>query len=832
MDDNRDLIEKIRKSGEDEQIPEALEPDNMRKRLEAFQRELDSKAQETQNEEAREIKSREKKGKGMGNFHKWQIGGLAAAVVLVAGLGVGGFLSGEDKNMIVAQESYKLASAEKKETAGDEIREIDKAASQSESAENSEQNTEGKSEENFGEKAQVTDEITEKSQKDLQIAGTENTEESDETIPENTASKREVSEENASENGFFEESVSEESTSEDSVSEDSVSEDSVSEESVSEESVSEDSISEEVVLDDDIVLEEGQDSGENLKEIPHAESYEELYERIKPQEAYDTGAGDMMYKDAVQEDSVTAFDINMEAVSDSASALTAGSSQSSSYSETNTREINVDEGDIVKTDGEYIYVLNRTKGIAVLRKDGTSVKEEGWISLQGIEDYPVEFYVDGNLLQLIVMAENTEMVSSEEAEEWDTYYIRTQRKTRLITYDISNREEPLKKGEYEQDGYYLTSRKNGEYVYLFTSHSPEYSYMTDEPETFVPQAGGGIILCEDIYYPFNKEEYTGNTYVVISSVESSFPDKAVETKALLSRSDFFYVSEKHIFVTNSRWEDSKELTSLASFAYNNGKIQPAGAGNIPGALNDSFSLDEYNGYLRVVTSRWDYDEAKRWNALYILDEKLNQVSRIDNLAEGEDIRSARFMGNIAYFVTYRNTDPLFSADLSDPQNPVILGELKVTGFSEYLHFYGENLLLGIGWETDPETGIYKGLKLSMFDVSDPSNVTECNRMVIENVGNFGGSWDYRAVLVNPERNLIGISFTDQNGSTCYGVFSYQEDEGFCQEMVDNLALGSELGDLDSIRGLFIDKCYYITGNTGIAVYDMENAFKKTQKLTW
>lgn len=795
MDDNRDLIERIRKAGEDEEIPQSLEPDNMRKRLEAFQRELDAKAEEEENmqpgthkaqpernasqkthperteskekelretEKSADAESKEPENHGFSGMKlqerrtkrmsSWKIGGMAAAVVLVASIGAGRFVHNQDNSTLVSQESYELASAKKSE-AEKEIKKAD------------------------AEDANYAD------------AGTEETG---------------ILEENSEDAGIEEKDVLEEDSANAGAGE------------------------ADVISEDDEEIKK-----ESSSEIPHAASYEELYERISQRRVYEKQGymveeGDMMYETVVQEDAAVFTDSSM--ASDLGASGTSIES-SVSYSETNTREASVDEADIVKTDGEYIYVLNRSKGIAVLRKDGTDVKEESWISLEGMDDYPVEFYVDGNLLQLIVTKEQTEMLSSEEEAEWDTYYVKTDTRTCLITYDISDRDNPVKIGEYEQDGSYLTSRKNGRYVYLFTAYAPAYFYMTAEPETFVPKAGEGIILCEDIYYPFGMQEYTENNYLVISSVESDSPDKAVETKALLSRSDLFYVSEKHIYVVNSRWEESGESTSLASFAYDSGKIEPTGAGNIPGSLNNSFSLDEYNGYLRAVTTRWDYRDSTRSNALYILDENLNYVSKIDNLAEGEDIRSARFMGDTAYFVTYRNTDPLFSADLSDPQNPVILGELKVTGFSEYLHFYGENLLLGIGWETDPDTGIQKGLKLSMFDVSDPSNVTECSRMIIENVGNFSGSWNYRAVLVNPERNLIGLSFTDQNGSICYGVFSYEEGE-FRQKMVDNLTLGSELGELDSIRGLFIDSCYYVSGNTGIAVYDMEDGFKKMQKLTW
>lgn len=135
---------------------------------------------------------------------------------------------------------------------------------------------------------------------------------------------------------------------------------------------------------------------------------------------------------------------------------------------------------------------------------------------------------------------------------------------------------------------------------------------------------------------------------------------------------------------------------------------------------------------------------------------MKTIGKIENLADNEEIKSARFMGDTGYFVTYRNTDPLFSADLSDPTKPKIIGELKITGFSEYLHFYGENKLLGIGWETDPDTGSIEGLKCSMFDITDPSDVKEIDRIVLKNVSICDALSNYRAILASPDKNLFGL----------------------------------------------------------------------------
>ena len=126
----------------------------------------------------------------------------------------------------------------------------------------------------------------------------------------------------------------------------------------------------------------------------------------------------------------------------------------------------------------------------------------------------------------------------------------------------------------------------------------------------------------------------------------------------------------------------------------------------------------HKGNLRVVTTEGET------NSVYVLDKELKQIGAIEDLAEDERVYSARFMGEVGYFVTFRETDPLFSVDLSDPEKPKIVGELKIPGFSDYLHFYGEDQLLGIGMNVDEETQITDGVKLSMFDISDKTDVKE------------------------------------------------------------------------------------------------------------
>ena len=208
------------------------------------------------------------------------------------------------------------------------------------------------------------------------------------------------------------------------------------------------------------------------------------------------------------------------------------------------------------------------------------------------------------------------------------------------------------------------------------------------------------------------------------------------------------------------------------------------------------------------------------NGVYVLNEKMETVGTIEGLAQDERVYSARFFGDTGYFVTFRETDPLFSVDLSDPQNPQIVGELKIPGFSEYLHPYGENQLLGIGMAADEETGITDGVKLSMFDISDRTDVKENNVFVMENVYSTDVFYNYKAVVIDSEKNLIGFSGYTEGGET-YFVFSYDAENGFVcrlQEMVNGNSYAEP-------RGVYIGDVLYIVKGNIIEAYDL-NSYSK------
>lgn len=200
---------------------------------------------------------------------------------------------------------------------------------------------------------------------------------------------------------------------------------------------------------------------------------------------------------------------------------------------------------------------------------------------------------------------------------------------------------------------------------------------------------------------------------------------------ILSQYVDIYVSESafYLYQRKGYWDDV--VTQIAKFDLSDGKMNAVGAVSANGRVTDTFAVNECEGKLRVLTSGQNAVSGEAENNLYLFDENLNLTGKIEGLAQGEEIYAARYLGNMAYFVTYRNTDPLFAVDLSDDKNPKVLGELKISGFSEYLHFWGEDKLVGIGYETDEKTGEHAGIKITMFDISDSSSLKEMNSLVLK-----------------------------------------------------------------------------------------------------
>ena len=540
---------------------------------------------------------------------------------------------------------------------------------------------------------------------------------------------------------------------------------------------------------------------ENTK-ISAAENYDEIYKLLNKKHL----KGSALLETEIADGAITEGVI--ENTTETASA---------DYSSTNLRTEGVDEGDIIKTDGKYLYVLTwaqdgKGKELHILETDKEKLTELS--KIEGLS-WSTEFYLQKDQL-ILVASEEVEALSQGVEEIYCVSYNEHQ-KTNIMLYDLQKKEAPKLISTLSQDGSYETSRIFDGVLYTISRFYPQIE-SKKERKDYIPMIEDCLLSADCIYLPEIVED---SSYLVMTALSLENTSSFLDKKAILSAGWNYYISQENIYILKNLYSEAEgEKTQIQRYSYEAGKLTANGMVTVVGMVDDSFSIDEANGYLRVLTTQWK--NGKSENALYILDENLEQVGSLTGLAKGEQIYSARYFGDIAYFVTYRQIDPLFTVDLSNPENPTIIGELKVTGFSEYLHFYGENKLLGIGRETNAETGEVEGVKLSMFDISNPEQVVEENKLVLKDCFYSEAFYNYKSVVINPEKNIIGFLAEDD-----YYVISYEEGRGFLEEFTALNATFTANMDYQEVRGSYIgDYFYLLKDKQGIVTYNL-----KTNKKT-
>ena len=472
------------------------------------------------------------------------------------------------------------------------------------------------------------------------------------------------------------------------------------------------------------------------------------------------------------------------------------------YSNTNVRQEGVDEADVAKTDGRYLYVLEDDGDYVSIVDTKTNMKKISEIKAPKDETIE-EFYLTEKNKKVVIICSNSSDDDYEGVEDVTRSSLISKQTegTQVVTYDVQDKKHPKKVGKVSQSGEYESSRISDGYLYIFSNYWVAENWKKKHPSTYIPYVDGDLMKAKDICLP---EGTKGCMYEIVSSINLKHPDKIADSKAIFSEGGDAYVSNKNIYYYEEEWTGNgkQEKTLLRKLSYKKGKLAVVAQKTFKGYLNDSFSIDEYDGYLRMVVTRG------KTNAVYVLDQKLKLTGKITNLAKDERVYSARFLGDTGYFVTYKETDPLFSVDLSNPKNPKILGRLKIPGFSNYLHFYGEDKLLGIGMDVDKKGDVTDGVKLSMFDISDKKNVKEEHKYTLKDVYSTDVEWDYKAALIDVEKNIIGFPAGGENRQMYY-LFSYTEEKGFQCNMKEKI-YGS---DALSTRGIYIkDRLYVINGN--------------------
>ena len=477
-------------------------------------------------------------------------------------------------------------------------------------------------------------------------------------------------------------------------------------------------------------------------EINRFSSYEELREFVN-ENTQDKGMLNMpgrFWSGAAEEDAL------------------APASGASDYSATNIQVAGVDEADIVKTDGEYIYLVSGNKTIIVRAYPPEQAQIVSEIELEGTI---IGIFINEDRLVLFEQETPYYLYYDDVPAVEESYapYISPTLSTRV--YDVSDRENPQLQREVSSDGQYLSSRMIGDYTYVVVNE-PVYE---EEGEPILPEirVGGNEaeIPATDIYYSNVSDYYYMYTTIIALNTQNDEQEPTYET-ILLGASSNLYVSLNNIYLTFPVWGTDifgREVwdsprSSIHRIHIEGDEIEYVASGEVPGMVLNQFSMDEYDTHFRVATTTWGETTG---NHVYILDMDLNIVGSLEGLAPGETIYSARFMGERGYLVTFKQVDPLFVIDLSDPNNPKELGYLKVTGYSDYLHPYDETHLIGVGKETTDagEFAWYQGVKISLFDVSDVNNPQEISKLEIGDRGTDSPVlWDHKAFLFDKARRLL------------------------------------------------------------------------------
>lgn len=450
-------------------------------------------------------------------------------------------------------------------------------------------------------------------------------------------------------------------------------------------------------------------------------------------------------------------------------AETAKDTASLTYSKTNVQVENVDEADIIKNDGKYIYTAssNSENKISIYKPDGKKVKLMSQIEYNNVDDDENEAFISD-----IYIYNNFLIAQSYSYDENSWEY------TNIDIYSLADIKKPKKIYSFSQQGSYVSSRiTNGKLLVVSNRYISSDLCKTDEdylPKTKI-NSDEKSLSPKDICI---VNDSNSESFLIISEIDILSKENTVVSKAIAGAGINIYCNENNIYIANSVWDDQnqahrlKDISPILKFNTEIYKIDITSGikftakATVSGAVNNQFSMDEYAGNFRIATTASD-EKSNDINKLYVFDSSLKKLGEIEGFAKGESIQAVRFSGNTAYVITYENTDPLFVIDLSNPQKPKIKGSVKISGFSTNLIPISSNQLLGIGYADDNTNPYTDGIKFVLFDVSNPQKPTVLDSKVIHNATSEAQD-NHKAILVNGKSSFV-IPYEDVNFENGYTV---------------------------------------------------------------
>lgn len=507
-------------------------------------------------------------------------------------------------------------------------------------------------------------------------------------------------------------------------------------------------------------------------------------------------------------------------------AETAKDTASLTYSKTNVQVENVDEADIIKNDGKYIYTAssNSENKISIYKPDGKKVKLMSQIEYNNVDDDENEAFISD-----IYIYNNYLIAQSYSYDENSWEY------TNIDIYSLADIKKPKKIYSFSQQGSYVSSRiTNGKLLVISNRYISSDLCKTDEdylPKTKINSAEKSLSpkdIC--IVNDSNSE-----SFLIVSEIDILSKKNTVVSKAIAGAGTNIYCNENNLYIANSIWDDQnqahrlKDITPTLKFNTEIYKIDITSGikftakATVSGAVNNQFSMDEYAGNFRIATTASD-EKSNDINKLYVFDSSLKKLGEIEGFAKGESIQAVRFSGNTAYVITYENTDPLFVIDLSNPQKPKIKGSVKISGFSTNLIPISSNQLLGIGYADDNTNPYTDGIKFVLFDVSNPQKPTVLDSKVIHNATSEAQD-NHKAILVNGKSSFV-IPYEDVNFENGYTVNLKAGSIAF--EVKDNKIniskkYATKVLSSDIVRSTIFDNAVYtFNGGEYVNSFSLEN----------
>lgn len=543
----------------------------------------------------------------------------------------------------------------------------------------------------------------------------------------------------------------------------------------------------------------------------------EATERVGPWGLNNGGYGPEveMMEDEAMEDS-GGSDGSPQPVAAESDTASSGEGDEGSFSTTNVQELGVDEPDMVKTDGKHIYVLKDSRLIVFDVSGETPDRvhdvqlsegnQNAWFHQMFIAsdaDGNTKVYVIGEGNGALPSANGTD-AAPVDGDDYGRYYVQS---TVIREVDLSDAEATPGIRSLHIEGYSVSARLVGSDLRFVVSTFPNdlgfvspgnnnekaeekatkvnkeviaESTLEDWLPAYSLVANGetttGLLSeCDQVHQP---AEFAGFGALSVVSIDTATPLAASTSSSVLSEGQMVYASTEALYVTTNSWVDPRSWedsqfrsddwsTSIHKFSTPVGAAaEYQASGMVTGSLLNQFSMSEHQDVFRVATTDgnpWGREESSVSSITTFEQQgdKLVQLGTVGGMGEGERIFSVRYVGDLAYVVTFRQTDPLYTVDLSDPANPAILGELKITGYSGYLHPISDTMVVGIGQEATDD-GRTQGTKVTLFDVSDLANPIDVDTWVLEN-SYTEAEWDHRSVLWWADQNLLVIPIQQWGG---------------------------------------------------------------------